>query len=140
MKKHVFSFVTVLFLSISFANAQSNDIAGIEKTVNMYFDGWMHGDTTKLGKAMHSTCKLKNIKEGEVVVFERTKYLSLFQPHPKTEGSTGRIISIDITGPIASAKCELEIPNRLFTDYFNMMRVNDEWVIVDKISTNVAKE
>lgn len=140
MKKHVLSFTSVLLLSISLVSAQSDDIAGIEKTVNMYFDGWMHGDTTKLGKAMHTTCKLKNIKEEAVVVYDRAKYLSFFKLHPKTEGATGRIVSIDITGPIASAKCELELPNRLFTDYFNMMKVGDSWVIVDKISTNVAKE
>lgn len=140
MKKYVLSFISALFLITSFANAQSDDISGIEKTVNMYFDGWMHGDTTKLGQAMHATCKLKNIKEGEVVVYDRAKYLSFFKPHPKTEGAMGRIVSIDITGPIASAKCELELPNRLFTDYFNMMKVGGSWVIVDKISTNVAKE
>lgn len=54
-------------------------------------------------------------------------------------GAEGRIIEIDITGNIGAAKCEIEIPNRLFTDYFNLMKLNGEWVIVDKIATNSPK-
>ena len=88
---------------------------------------------------MHSTCNLKTIKDNEVVVIDRKSYLSRFKLRPKLENSFGRIISIDITGRVASAKCEIEIPERIFTDYFNMMKLNDEWYIVDKISTNRLK-
>lgn len=119
--------------------AQQQDKELIKQTIETYFDGWMTGDTTKVGKVMHSTCNLKTIKDNEVVVIDRKSYLSRFKPRSKSENSFGRIISIDITGRIASAKCEIETSERIFTDYFNMMKLNDEWYIVDKISTSVVK-
>jgi len=112
----------------------------IENTIEMYFEGWMTGDTTKIGKAMHATCHLKNIKDEEVLVFDRSTYLGFFKPRPRRENSGGRVVKVDITGNIASAKCEIDTPKRLYTDYFNLMKLNGEWYIVDKIATNVAKE
>jgi hypothetical protein len=120
-------------------SAQQQDKELIKQTIETYFEGWMTGDSMKLGKVMHGTCNLKTIKDNEVVVIDRKSYLSRFKLRPKLENSFGRIISIDITGKIASAKCEIEIPERIFTDYFNMMKLNDEWYIVDKISTSVFK-
>ena len=112
----------------------------IENTIEMYFEGWMTGDTTKIGKAMHATCQLKNVKDEEVIVFDRATYLGFFKPRPRRENSGGRIVDIDITGYIASAKCEIDTPKRLYTDYFNLMKLNDDWYIVDKIAMSVAKE
>lgn len=148
MQKKSFYFIIILFFSVSLVQAQHSnttiDSVAQEKqlitqTIEMYFDGWMTGDTTKLGKAMHATCKLKNIKDDEVVVYDRAKYLSFFEPRAGVKGASTRIISIDVTDDIAAAKCEIEIPKRLFTDYFNMMKVGGHWYIVDKIATNKAK-
>ncbi len=116
------------------------DEALIRTTIGNYFEGWMTGDTSKIGSAMHATCQLKNIKEDKVIIFDRATYLGFFSPRPRRENSGGKIIAIDITGTIASAKCEIDTPKRLFTDYFNMMKLGDRWYIVDKIATNVAKE
>lgn len=121
-------------------NISDNEEEKIRETIGQYFEGWMTGDTTKLGYAMHRTCKLKNIKDDAVIVYDRATYLGFFKPRPRRENSGGRIIDINVTGPIASAKCEIETPSRLFTDYFNMMKVKGTWRIVDKISTSVSKE
>jgi hypothetical protein len=132
------AFILLIFLSVRLS-AQPEERALIKKTIDLYFDGWMTGDTTKVGKVMHSTCHLKFIRDNAIVVIDRNSYLSRFKLRPKSDSTFGRILSIDITGNIASAKCEIETPERLFTDYFNMMKLNDEWVIVDKISTSVQK-
>lgn len=141
MRKIVFGlFLTLVFsLSVVQVQAQSSkqEKEFIKQTIEMYFDGWMTGDTLKLGKAMHSTCHLKFIRDGEMGIRNRERYLSGFKPRPRLEGASGRILKINRTGNIASAKCELEIPGRLFTDYFNMMKLDNRWYIVDKISTNV---
>jgi hypothetical protein len=130
----------ILLTALSFElSAQQQDKELIKQTIETYFDGWMTGDTLKFGKVMHSTCNLKTIKDNEVVVIDRKSYLSRFKLRPKLENSFGRIISIDITGMVASAKCEIEIPEHIFTDYFNMMKLNNEWYIVDKISTSILK-
>lgn len=111
----------------------------ITQTIDNYFEGWMTGDTTLLGKAMHATCKLKNVKDEKVLVFDRAKYLSFFKPRPRRENAGGRIVSINVTNNIAAAKCEIFTEKRFYTDYFNLMKLNGRWYIVDKIATNRAK-
>jgi|GEM_PF-1710506 len=136
--KYIFSFIFLTIISLK-VNAQQHDKNLITQSIETYFDGWMTGDTLRIGKVMHSSCNLKNIKENQVVIIDRKSYLSRFKLRPKLENSSGKIISIDITGNIAAAKCEIEIPERIFTDYFNMMKLNDKWYIVDKISTSISK-
>ena len=128
----------IALMSIQLVNAQTG-LEGISTTVEMYFEGWLTGDTTKLGKAMHTTCHLKFIKDGELVMFNREEYLSKFKPRPRLEDAGGKMVSVNITGNVAGVKCVLDTPKRMFTDYFNMMKIGDRWYIVDKISTSVYK-
>ncbi len=121
------------------AHAQQSDQELITKAVETYFDGWMTGDTTKIGQVMHTSCKLKMIRDAEFLVIDRNSYLGRFKPRPALEGGSGRIISVDVTGNIASVKCEIEIPERIFTDYFNLVRIDGSWYIVDKVSTSTFK-
>ena len=145
MKRKIFNLIIVLVLVISQGcspkapEVNSADKKLIQEKIYMYFEGWLTGDATLLGKAMHSTCQLKNIKDDDVLIIDRPKYLGFFSPRPRLENAGGKILKIDITGPIGSAKIELETSKRLFTDYFNLMKVKGEWFIVDKISTSVLK-
>lgn len=118
---------------------QTDEKALITNTIETYFEGWMTGDTTKLGEAMHATCQLKNVKEDKVLEFDRSTYLGFFKPRPRRKNSAGKIIEIDVTGNIASAKCEIETPERLYNDYFNLMKIKGKWFIVDKIATSKLK-
>lgn len=119
--------------------AQDAEKALIETTIQFYFDGWMTGDTSKIGKAMHATCHLKFFRDNKFSDVSRADYLSRFKPKAKENGVEGRIKLLDITGNIASAKCELETPKALFTDYFNLIKIDNFWYITDKISTRVDK-
>lgn len=116
--------------------APSDDYAKISSMIETYFEGWMTGDTTKLGRAMHRTCQLKNIKDDDVIIYDRATYLSFFKPRPRRENAGGKIISIDITGDSGAAKCEIHTADNLFTDYFNLFKIKDEWYIVDKVATS----
>jgi aldose sugar dehydrogenase len=139
MKKILFCSVFVSLLVVLSANAQNTEQSQIETTINTYFDGWMTGDTAKVGKAMHATCHLKVYREGVFRNLDRTQYLSGFKPHAKEAGVEGRIKMIDFKGNIASAKAEIETPKALFVDYFNLIKINDWWFIVDKVSTRFDK-
>ena len=121
------------------AHDQVSDKQAIEGVLQNYFDGWLTGDTTLVGSAMHSSCFLKFIRDGVVIKRDRTDYLSGFKPRPRLPNAEGRIISIDITRTAASAKIELETEYRLFTDYFNLLKEGERWYITDKVSTSVGK-
>ena len=141
MKKYII--ITTLLLAALHIGAQEetppSDLNLIEQTIQNYFDGWLTGDSTLIGSAMHPSCHLKYFPRGEYGMRSRNEYLSGFKPRPRLKDAEGRIISIDITRNAAAAKVELEIPRRVFTDYFNMLRIEGRWYIMDKISTNEAK-
>lgn len=140
MKKYCTVFL-LFALALIKTQAQTDDKTQIEKMIqDLYFEGWMTGDTSKIGKAMHPTCHLKFFRDNAFNDISRADYLSRFKPKAKEAGTEGRIKSLDITGNIASAKCELETPKALFVDYFNLIKTNDGWFIVDKISTRTDKK
>jgi glucose/arabinose dehydrogenase len=107
----------------------------IESTIQLYFDGWATGDSTKLGKAMHASCYLKNYRDGKFTSFSRSQYLSLFKPHDRPKNLRTNIVALDITNNMGSAKVEIINEREIFTDYFNLMKTNEGWMIADKVST-----
>jgi aldose sugar dehydrogenase len=133
-----FTFLLLTTKVISQQNA-SSDLQAIETTIGWYFDGWGTGDTTKLGKAMHSTCHLKSFRDGKFNDIPRAEYLSRFKPRAKPDSLFTRIISIDITGNIAAAKTEIDTGKDIFIDYFNLIKTDERWFIVDKIAVRKSK-
>lgn len=135
MKNVILSVCLIAILSSSFSQNAPTERQLIENTIQLYFDGWATGDSTKLGKAMHASCHLKNYNDGKFTLFTRNQYLSLFKLHARPENLSARIVTLDITNNMGSAKVEISTERILFTDYFNLMKTNEGWVIADKVST-----
>ena len=135
MKRTITSLI--LFLHAVFADAQApSDRQQIETVIQLYFDGWATGDTTKLSRAMHFSCNLKNYRDGNFVQFSKADYVSRFRLRERPAGLETQIVYIDITNDlIAGAKVEISTSTDKFTDYFNLMKTTEGWFIVDKIST-----
>jgi len=97
MQQKFILFFLVLIIGSCAINKQKASIndpkeeALIKQTIETYFEGWMTGDTTKLGKAMHATCQLKNVKDNEVLIFDRATYLGFFKPRERRKNAGGRI-------------------------------------------------
>ena len=108
-----------------------------EEVIQTYFDGWGTGDSTKVGRAMHYSCHLKNFREGKFIDLNRTQYLSGFRLRQRPAGLITRIVSLDITAGIGAAKTEIVTDRDTFTDYFNLMKIDQQWFIVDKIATRI---
>ena len=147
MKYYFSAFLLLLLIGCAGSKKNANtigpkspDYVAIEGVIQNYFDGWLTGDTTLIGSAMHSTCNLKFVRDGKVDRRNRERYLSAFKPRPRLENAEGRILSINITRTAAAAKIELETEKRLFTDYFNLLKEGDRWYITDKVSTSISKE
>jgi len=106
----------------------------------MYFDGWTTSDSAKVGKAMHSSCQLKVYRDGVFNIVPREKYLSGFKaPKAKDKDTYTSILFIDNTGNIAQAKAKIETAAAIFIDYFNLIKTNEGWFIVDKVATRTNK-
>ncbi|HEY5823904.1 MAG TPA: PQQ-dependent sugar dehydrogenase [Cyclobacteriaceae bacterium] len=137
MKNVIVSVLVVTLCSAAFAQNVPTERELIAHTIQLYFDGWATGDTTKVGKAMHASCHLKNYLNGKFTEFTRSQYLGLFKPHARPANLTTRIVSLDITNNMGSAKVEISTARDLFTDYFNLMKTNEGWFIADKVSTRL---
>jgi glucose/arabinose dehydrogenase len=131
------------FLALPTVSAQNfanpTDWRLVENTIQLYFDGWATGDTAKLDKAMHFSCRLKNFRDGKFLEFDKATYLGFFKPRPRPKNLQTRIVSIDITDIIGSAKTEIITEKEVFTDYFNLMKTNEGWFIVDKVAVRTPK-
>ena len=86
MQKLLVLILTLSGLAISVAAQNLSDRQQAEEVINTYFDGWATGDTTKIGRAMHRSCHLKNFRDGKFIDFNRTQYLSGFRLRQRPAG------------------------------------------------------
>ncbi|MFH6996384.1 nuclear transport factor 2 family protein [Flavobacterium sp. FlaQc-57] len=139
--RKVFLFISFSFLSFN-VNAQVNDATNewplVQKTLNMYIEGQATGDSAMVASSFHESWQLKYFAENKFNIVTKSKYIVGYKKHPKSPNWSGRIVFIDITNSVATAKVEISTSKLLFTDYFNLMKINQDWVIVDKISTRTA--
>lgn len=142
----ILSSLLVVFLILPTVSAQGptneSDWRLVENLVQLYFDGWATGDKTKLDKAMHFSCRLKNYVDGKFIEYDKATYLGLFKspPRPRPHNLQTKIVAVDLTGIIGSVKAEITTPNDVFTDYFNVMKTNEGWFIVDKVAVRTPRK
>ncbi|OXB15978.1 nuclear transport factor 2 family protein [Flavobacterium reichenbachii] len=136
--RKVFLFITLNFFFLN-VNAQQTDAENdwhlIEKTLNLYIDGQATGDSVKVGSSFHNSWQLKYLEENKLNIVTKAKYLSGYKaPYTRSNNWSGRIVFIDVTNGAAMAKVEISTSRLLFVDYFHLMKTNQGWFIVDKIS------
>lgn len=135
--RKVLLFISVILLSFNL-NAQisdtTNDLALIEKTINLYLEGQATGDSTKVGSSFDDSWQLKYFADNEIKVVTKSKYIAGFQKHDRPKNWSARTVFVDITNNVAIAKVEISTPTLLFVDYFHFMKTNKGWLVVDKIS------
>ncbi len=118
-------------LSLAAQDAKS-DFQGVEKALRYYLDGGTNGERETVALAFHPQAELKFIRDGEYTELSLEGFLDRIKPGPKSDRQT-RIRYIHVAGNAASAAVELEHPDALTVDFFNLLRVDGEWKIVNKI-------
>ena len=76
-------------------------------------------------------------KEGEFQIVDKETYKSWYDPQEKDENLewNTEILNIDVCGNNASVKLKIGNQNVEYTDYFNMMKIDGKWWVVNKLST-----
>jgi Putative lumazine-binding len=128
-----------LCLNLFTLNAQTtstpSDWQLVEKTIQRYFEGVATGDSVMMGQTFHPSWQLKVFNDKGFAEIPKSEYLVGYKKHEKSPNFSARIVSLDITNNIGSAKVEINTSKLLFTDYFNLIKTDEGWFIVDKIST-----
>lgn len=137
MKKTVLTTILLFTLTLSFCQSEDSqsEIQNISETLMLYIDGTQNGKPEKLKKAFHPDFNLYTVtKEDSLRIRSGKQYVSNIKEGKKSN-RIGRIISIDFENDAAIAKVEILVPNRIYTDYFLLLKYEGSWKIVHKSYT-----
>ena len=108
----------------------------IQQTVQHYFDGLYHSDVEKLKIAFHPNSQVIGHFQGTLMFNSLEQFLGYVKgtPAPSESGEAYdmKIESIDVTGDEAVAKVADLYMGFRFTDYLSLLKVDGNWVIVNK--------
>ncbi len=132
MKKRIIIIVLCIISSMN-SFAQESDYKLVEKTVSYYLKGGTNNDFETLKKAFHKNATMKFISNG---TYKEVNALNFFKrvikEGPKQNRKT-QISYINVSGNTANAKLEIEYPSFTFIDYMNLLKIDGEWKVVNKI-------
>ena len=113
------------------------DIEGIQQAVQYYLDGHATGDPAVMTRAFHESARLQFIRNGQYSTRTLEAYLGGMGGSPAEDEADRRrrVVSVDYTGDTGVAKLELDYPGALITDYMQLLKIEGEWKIVNKIFT-----
>lgn len=115
-----------------------NNQPEIIETINEYFDGLYHSDTTRLERVFHPEAIYACATDGNFRCLTMDSYLPMVEQRPspasRDEVRRDQIVSIDFAGvDTALARVNCAIGEKYFTDFLSLVRVDGRWRIIAKV-------
>lgn len=135
-------FAAVITAPVALAGQQTasapSDQAAVRAVVERYLHGLKFNDVPSLQAAFWPEAKLLFIKrDGTIGQLTQAEWQKGFVANAgKEEEGTLLITAVDITDNAASVKVTETYPKSVYVDYLNLLRVQGEWRIVNKIFTS----
>ncbi len=139
--KKIISMCALLCVSIcvfgQISQAQNPEEAAARVPLENYLKGHATGQGEYMRKAFHPDARLQWYRDGKYQTRSIDEYIAGFKGEapPDEAQRKRRIESLDIKGNAGFAKIVLDYPNIKFTDYMSLLKIGDEWKIVNKIFT-----
>ena len=138
MRNYIFFFA--LFLSVQISNAQSETLL-IEKTLQNYMEGSSYNKQEMLLSAFTKNATLYLSGRDGFKLYSPKEYANFFKNAEKGtfNGRYAKILEIEVTKDIATAKVEIAIPKRkmVYIDLFLLKKFEDGWQIISKTATRI---
>ena len=120
-----------------------NDHEAIKTAIiKFYHEGHVKSDPELYKEIIHDDWKFFYFdKDKKLNIVEKEEYLSWYEPQnadPELNWET-EFYYVDVTGNVGAAKIRLECENVCYIDYFNLVKINSTWWIVNKLSHGVDK-
>lgn len=128
--------VTLTAVSAQAGRAQASDeTPRVRAVVQRYLHGLKFNDTTDFHAAFLPDAKLMFVRnDGSLGQLTQADwYRGFARSAGKEEQGELRIDKVDVTGSAASVKVVEVYPTSRYTDYLNLLRLDNEWRIVNKI-------
>lgn len=114
-----------------------SDADAIEATLKDYLYGLRDGDVQRLRRAFHPTAEIEGIRDSVFTSWSIREYLSGMVPGQRRP-FIPRILSVDHIGAAASGKVESDYGTWKFVDYMQLLKIDGQWKIVNKIYERVV--
>ena len=115
--------------------------AAVCEVVQKYIDGTHQGDVSALRECFHSKAVMNGYLNDQLLLGDPEPFFQEIGNNPSmAEGGApykGEITSVDVVGNVASVTLkETGFAGTMrFTDYFHLIKVDDEWKIFSKTFT-----
>lgn len=132
--------LVVVGVSMIVANTQSSSPAPAEAAaarvpLENYIQGHATGNGDFMRKAFHTDARVMAFRDGKLTNLTSEEFASRFNGKPAADEAQRKreIQSVEITGNAGVGKIVLDYPTVKFTDYMSLLKVGDEWKIVNKV-------
>ena len=106
----------------------------IVEVLSMYLEGNAKGSSAAMKPAFHEKATIFGVNGQDVFGPEIQKAHDLVDTPPPSPKAQTAIARIEIVGTAASARVESDdVAGDRFTDFFNLLKIDEKWTIVSKI-------
>ena len=132
--------ITALLLGSSRYNTALQEETSIRQAIDEFlFEGLKTSDTGLLDQIIHPDWRLFNVRDDHLVQYARTDFYSWLSGEEDAQ-TRYEILSVDITGPIASVKTREDAGDHFWIDYLHLAKAEGRWWVVGKIAHPVSKD
>jgi len=112
----------------------SQEELAVRVPLESYLRGHATGDSVAFRRAFWKEAKLYWVRDGQLATRTADEYIAGASGRPAADEAQRkrRIVSVHVTGNAAIAVIELDYPATHFIDYMTLLRIGDEWRIINK--------
>lgn len=125
---------SVLLLAILLVAGTAAAQGSPRDAIELYFQAHASGNGDFIRQAFTPDAKVTFVENGNLRQWTREEFAARFRAPANDEyRRVRRVEHTDITGTAASAVLTLDYPQVLFTDHLSLLRIQNQWKIVNKV-------
>jgi Putative lumazine-binding len=134
----ILPFIILLSLSLS---GIAQEKAADEAAAKACLENYMSGEGDRVEKAFHPSATMKYIdgQTGEFKDVPIADYIARVKANTTKTDRKIEVVSLNVEGNAAQAKIKIETDKVILYDYMNLLKINNEWKIVNKIFSRQNK-
>jgi hypothetical protein len=131
----VLMFVSFVIVGFSLGNDPEKD--EVRKALeNYFFKGKLESDKQLLSQIIHEDWRLFNTHKNKLEKYVRDDFFSWLGGKNEIKF---KIEYIDVTEGVAAAKVIEDAGSHMWVDYFNLVKVEGKWWIIDEVAYPIRK-
>ncbi|HSW03773.1 nuclear transport factor 2 family protein [Aquabacterium sp.] len=110
------------------------ECSAITEVLNKYLEGNAKGSSAAMKPAFHEKATIFGLHGTELVGPEIQKLYDIVDTLTPSPNARTAIARIDVAGTAANARVDSDnVAGYCFSDFFNLLKIDGKWVIVNKV-------